>query len=77
MRIGINLHLSTDYQVGIDTVAQQLADYESAGLNIASLPEGYSFDAVSQLGYLAARTNSMRPASGILQLPAETRSPRR
>ncbi|WP_435224485.1 hypothetical protein [Streptomyces sp. Tue6028] len=39
MRIGINVHLSTDYQAGVDTVAWQLADYETAGLDIALLPE--------------------------------------
>jgi F420-dependent oxidoreductase-like protein len=50
-----------------------LADYERAGAELITVPELYGFDAVSRLGYLAARTQHARLASGILQL--YTRSP--
>ena len=36
------------------------------------MPEAYSFDAVSQLGYLAAKTSGFSIASGILQLYSRT-----
>lgn len=53
-------------------LASEAADYESAGLDSATLGEAYSFDAVSQLGYLAARTSRIELATGILALDART-----
>ena len=62
-------------------LASEAADYESAGLDSATLGEAYSFDAVSQLGYLAARTSRIELATGILALdtrtPADARHDRR
>jgi F420-dependent oxidoreductase-like protein len=74
MRIGMSLQLGMDYSKGMSAVADQLADYEKAGLDIAFVPEAYSFDAVSQLGYLAARTERVQLASGILQIYTRTPS---
>jgi F420-dependent oxidoreductase-like protein len=54
-----------------DTVAE-LPDYEKAGLGIVFVPEAYSFDAVSQLGFIAARTERLEIASGILQIYTRT-----
>jgi F420-dependent oxidoreductase-like protein len=54
-----------------DTVAE-LAEYERAGLGIVWVPEAYSFDAVSQLGYLAARTSRVEIAAGVLQIFSRT-----
>jgi F420-dependent oxidoreductase-like protein len=68
MRIGMALNYSGGFA---ETVAE-LADYEKAGLDIVFVPEAYSFDAVSQLGYLAAKTNQITIASGILQLYTRT-----
>ena len=36
------------------------------------MPEAYSYDAVSQLGYIAAKTERLQIASGILQLYSRT-----
>lgn len=69
MRIGTQLN----YSGGFTEAAAEAADLERAGLDIISVPEAYSFDAVSQLGFLAARTERVELASGILQL--YTRSP--
>jgi F420-dependent oxidoreductase-like protein len=55
----------------LETVAD-LRDYEQAGVEIVFVPEAYSFDAVSQLGFIAARTESMQIASGILQIYTRT-----
>jgi F420-dependent oxidoreductase-like protein len=68
MRIGMALN----YAGGFAETVNELADYEKAGLDIVFVPEAYSFDAVSQLGYIAARTEQLEIASGILQLYSRT-----
>jgi F420-dependent oxidoreductase-like protein len=71
MRIGMPLN----YAGGSfkETVAE-LADFEKAGLDVVSVPEAYSFDAVSQLGYLAASTTHVELMAGILQIYTRTPS---
>jgi F420-dependent oxidoreductase-like protein len=68
MRIGMSLN----YAGGFKETVQELADYEKAGLDIVFVPEAYSFDAVSQLGYIAACTERLQIASGILQIYSRT-----
>jgi F420-dependent oxidoreductase-like protein len=68
MRIGMHLN----YAGGFSETVAELADYEQAGLDIVFVPEAYSFDAVSQLGFIAARTQRLQIASGILQLYSRT-----
>jgi F420-dependent oxidoreductase-like protein len=68
MRIGMQLN----YAGGFKETVDELADYEKAGLDIVFVPEAYSFDAVSQMGYIAARTERLQIASGILQLYTRT-----
>ncbi|HMH89563.1 MAG TPA: LLM class F420-dependent oxidoreductase [Streptosporangiaceae bacterium] len=68
MRIGMGLN----YAGGFAETVTELADYEKAGLDIVFVPEAYSYDAVSQLGYLAARTERLQLASGILQIYSRT-----
>jgi hypothetical protein len=50
MRIGMNLN----YTGGFKEAVADLADYERAGLDIVYLAESYSFDSVSQWGFIAA-----------------------
>jgi 3-dehydroquinate dehydratase type II len=68
MRIGMFL----SYAGGFAETVTELADFERAGLDIVFVPEAYSFDAVSQLGYIAARTERLQIASGILQIYSRT-----
>jgi F420-dependent oxidoreductase-like protein len=68
MRLGIFL----SYAGGFAETVVELADYERAGADIVFVPEAYSFDAVSQLGYIAAKTERMRIASGIFPLYSRT-----
>jgi F420-dependent oxidoreductase-like protein len=68
MRIGMAL----SYAGGFKETVAELADYEKAGLDIVFVPEVYTFDAVSQLGYIAARTERLEIASGILQIYSRT-----
>ena len=42
-------------------------------MNIALVAEAYSFDAIGQLGYLAARTSTIELGSGVV--PIYTRTP--
>ena len=70
MRIGMTLN----YSGGFNETVAAVADYERAGLEILFVPEAYSFDAVSQLGFIAARTERLELASGILQLYTRTPS---
>jgi F420-dependent oxidoreductase-like protein len=68
MRIGMALN----YAGGFAETVEELADYEKAGLDIVFVPEAYSFDAVSQLGFIAAKTRRLEIASGILQVYTRT-----
>jgi F420-dependent oxidoreductase-like protein len=54
--------------------ADELRDLESAGLGMALVPEFYGVDAVSRLGYLAAKTSTVQLASGILAIYTRTPS---
>ncbi|MGW4930125.1 LLM class F420-dependent oxidoreductase [Agromyces sp. NPDC004153] len=68
MRVGMFLN----YAGGFREVADEVAELEASGVDLVAVPEAYSFDAVSQLGFLAARTNRMTLMSGILQLYTRT-----
>jgi F420-dependent oxidoreductase-like protein len=68
MRVGMALN----YAGGFAETVAELADYERAGLDIVFVPEAYSYDAVSQLGFIAAKTERLQIASGILQLYSRT-----
>jgi F420-dependent oxidoreductase-like protein len=68
MRVGMMLN----YSGGFTETVSELADFERAGLQIVFVPEAYSFDAVSQLGFIAARTERLEIASGILPIYSRT-----
>ncbi|MBB6552862.1 LLM class F420-dependent oxidoreductase [Nonomuraea rubra] len=68
MRIGMALK----YSGGFKESVAELADYEKAGLDIVFVAEAYSFDAVSQMGYIAAKTERLEIASGILPIYSRT-----
>ncbi|WP_117214228.1 LLM class F420-dependent oxidoreductase [Allorhizocola rhizosphaerae] len=68
MRIGMMI----GYAGGFDQAVAEIVDYEKAGLDMAVVPEAYSFDAVSQLGFIAARTQRLQLASGIMQIYTRT-----
>src|ERR1700689_5887201 len=68
MRVGMILN----YSGGFSETVPDLSDFEQAGLQIVFVPEAYSFDAVSQLGFIAARTEALEIASGILPIYSRT-----
>jgi F420-dependent oxidoreductase-like protein len=68
MRVGMML----GYAGGFSEAVDELTDFERGGLDIVFVPEAYSFDAVSQLGFIAARTTRLEIASGILPIYSRT-----
>ncbi|ETB39600.1 F420-dependent oxidoreductase [Mycobacterium avium subsp. hominissuis 101] len=70
MRIGIALNYSGGFHEAVDRVVE----LEKAGIEVAVVAEAYSFDAISQLGYLAAKTSTVELASGVLPLYIRTPS---
>ncbi len=62
-----------NYADGFKDAVAELAVLEKAGLDVVWVPEAYSFDAPSAMGYLAAHTSRVTIASGIL--PIYTRTP--
>jgi F420-dependent oxidoreductase-like protein len=68
MRVGMMLN----YSGGFTETVSELSDFEKAGLQIVFVPEAYSFDAVSQLGFIAARTQTLEIGSGILPIYSRT-----
>src|SRR5882672_3681183 len=69
----MQLSMQINYAGGYEESARQVAELEKAGLDIAWIAEAYSFDAVSYMGYLAAKTESVQIGAGIL--PLYTRTP--
>jgi F420-dependent oxidoreductase-like protein len=68
VRIGIQ----ASYAGGFTETAAEIRDLESAGLDAAMVAEVYTFDAVSQLGYLAAVTDRVELVSAILPIYSRT-----
>jgi F420-dependent oxidoreductase-like protein len=68
----VQLGMQLDYSGGFKESAKRVADYERAGLDIAWVAEVYGFDAPSFMGYLAASTERVQIASGILPIYSRT-----
>ncbi|MGB1423840.1 MAG: LLM class flavin-dependent oxidoreductase, partial [Pseudomonadales bacterium] len=56
------------YAHGFGGASREIVELEKAGLDVVWVPEAYSFDAVSAMGYLAAKTDRITIASGILNI---------
>lgn len=68
MRTGIFL----SYASGFREAADQVVELEKLGVDIALVPEAYSYDAISQLGYLAAKTSTIELGSGVVPIYSRT-----
>ncbi len=69
MQISMQLSYSGGFKEAADTVV----GLEKAGLDLVWVAEAYGFDGPSLMGYLAAKTETVQIASGIL--PIYTRTP--
>jgi len=65
--------MAINYMGDPKAAAAEAHDLESAGVDVGWVAELYSFDAVSILGYLAAKTDTMELGSGIF--PVYSRTP--
>jgi len=61
-----------DYTRGFIEATKDIVELEKAGLDMAWVPEPYSFDAVSALGYIAGKTEHLQLGSGILNIYSRT-----
>ena len=68
MKLSMMINYSGDFHADVAKVQ----DLEKAGLDVVWVPEAYSFDAVSQMGYLAAKTDTIEIGSGILNVFSRT-----
>lgn len=68
MKLGMPINYAGDFRETINN----LADFEAAGVERIAVPEAYSFDAVSQLGYIAAKTEKMELQTAILPMFSRT-----
>jgi F420-dependent oxidoreductase-like protein len=71
--VAVKIGVQLGYSGGFKEVAERVVELEGVGVEIALVPEAYSYDAVSQLGFLAARTTTMELGSGVF--PIYTRTP--
>ncbi|ONH27996.1 LLM class F420-dependent oxidoreductase [Pseudofrankia asymbiotica] len=68
MKLAMTLPYSGDFRAA----ARLVPDLERAGLDAVLLPEAYSFDVISQIGYLAAVTERMELGTGIVNVYSRT-----
>ena len=62
------------YAHGFVGATEEIVEMEKAGLDVVWVPEAYSFDGVSAMGYIAAKTEKVTIASGILNIYSRTPS---
>ncbi|MFG1858393.1 LLM class flavin-dependent oxidoreductase [Actinomadura geliboluensis] len=61
------------HAAGFKQAVEGLKALEDAGLDAVTVPEAYTFDAVSRLGYIAARTSRVDLATSILDIDPPVR----
>jgi F420-dependent oxidoreductase-like protein len=69
----MQISMQISYAGGYEESAVLVGELEQAGLDLAWVAEAYTFDAVSYMGYLAAKTKTVQIGAGIL--PIYTRTP--
>jgi len=68
MKLGTSINYVGDFAKSVDRVVE----LEQAGLDVVWVAEAYSVDAVSQVGYLAAKTERIEIGTGILNVYSRT-----
>lgn len=69
----MKISMLLNYAGGMKERVAELKEYEKAGLDLVWVPEAYSYDAATAMGYIAANTDRLIIASGIM--PVFTRTP--
>ena len=68
----MKLSMGLGYAGGFKESVQRVVELEKAGLDQVWVAEAYSFDAISQIGYLAAKTNRIELGTGIVNVYSRT-----
>jgi F420-dependent oxidoreductase-like protein len=64
--------MSINYSGDFHADVKRVQELEAAGLDLVWVPEAYSFDAVSLMGHLTAKTSTIEIGSGILNVYSRT-----
>ncbi len=68
----MKLSVMLNYAGDVKTMADELGVLEKAGLDCVWVAEAYSFDAISMMGYLAAKTERVEIGSAIVNVYSRT-----
>ena len=68
----MKLSMAMGYSGGFKESVARVVELEKAGLDVVQVAEAYSFDAISQVGYLAAKTERVQIATGIINVYSRT-----
>ena len=68
MKLSMMINYSGDFHADV----RRVTELEAAGLDVVWIPEAYSFDAISQIGYLAAKTERVEIGTGIVNVYSRT-----
>jgi len=74
MRTGIFLSYADGGYSNFAEAADEVVELEKIGVDIALVAEAYSYDAISQLGFLAAKTSRIELGSGVVPIYVRTPS---
>jgi F420-dependent oxidoreductase-like protein len=68
----MKLSMMINYAGGFKEAVQRVVELEMAGLDQVWVAEAYSYDAISQVGYLAAKTERVEIGTGIVNVYTRT-----
>jgi F420-dependent oxidoreductase-like protein len=68
----VKISTQLQYDSQPDEIARKAVELEKAGVDMVWVAELYSFDAISLMGYLAAKTETIQIAAGILPIYSRT-----
>ena len=68
----MKISMMMSYAGGFVEGARRVAELEKVGLDVVWIPEAYSFDAISQVGYLSAITSRVEIGTGIINVYSRT-----
>ncbi len=68
MKLAMTINYAGDFQAAV-RLAQ---DLERAGVDLVWVAEAYSFDSISMIGYLAAKTSTIHIGTGIINVYSRT-----
>jgi F420-dependent oxidoreductase-like protein len=68
----MKLSMNLNYAGGFHEAVTRVAELEKAGLDVVWIAEAYSFDAISQVGFMAAKTERIEIGTGIVNVYSRT-----